>query len=267
MKDCPFVVRMENVHQVYTSVDGDRFVAVSDLSLEVNDGEIVSIVGQTGCGKSTTFNLLLGLEAPTSGDISVLGNDPCKDFDFYRSKFGVIFQTDRLLPWRTALENTRVGLEILGYPEKEQEEVATYWVHKLELKGFEGAYPHELSGGMRQRVGIARAFCMNPDILFSDEAFGHLDQSTAKRLREVFLDLVAETKKTCLLITHNIHEALEIGSRLVVLGKPGRVLYDTKTPSGASRAELAEFEDRIIEIIEKNEVVSVVERGSPEPGG
>ena len=105
---------------------------------------------------------------------------------------------------------------------------------------------------MRQRVGMARAFCLSPEIFFADEAFGHLDQSTARRLREVFLDLVTESRKTCLLITHNIHEALEIGSRLVVLGKPGRVLADMETPTHATRAEMAELEDRVLDIIENN---------------
>ncbi|MBI3089437.1 MAG: ATP-binding cassette domain-containing protein [Candidatus Tectomicrobia bacterium] len=247
------VVQMEHVRHVFTSVDGSRFVAVDDLTLEVREGEIVSIVGKTGCGKSTMFNLLLGLENPTAGSITVLGRDPYQDFDFFRAKFGVIFQTDRLLPWRTAFANAKVGLEILGYSEAEQGEIARHWLHKLELMGFEDAYPHELSGGMRQRVGIARAFCLSPDVFFADEAFGHLDQSTAQRLREVFLTLIGETKKTCLLITHNIHEALEIGSRLIVLGKPSRVLYDVQCPTRASRAELVEFEERILDIIERNE--------------
>jgi len=139
-----------------------------------------------------------------------------------------------------------VGLEILGYSDEEQNNIALQWLHKLELQGFEDAYPHELSGGMRQRVGMARAFCLSPEIFFADEAFRHLDQSTARRLREVFPALV----------THNIHEALEIGSRLAVPGKPGRVLGDMETPTNATRAEIAEFEDRVLDIMENNEVVA-----------
>ena len=256
MTDTSPVVEMQDVRMVFTSVDGEQFTAVDGLNMAVQEGEIIAIVGKTGCGKSTAFNLLLGLEAPTAGAVTLLGHDPHKEFDFFRSKLGVIFQTDRLLPWRTALQNAKVGLEILGYSDEDQDEIANQWLHKLELQGFEDAFPHELSGGMRQRVGMARAFCLTPEIFFADEAFGHLDQSTAQRLREVFLGLVTESQKTCLLITHNIHEALEIGSRLIVLGKPGRVLADMITPNNASRAEMAEFEDEVLEIIERNEVVA-----------
>ena len=213
------IIRMQDVRMVFTSVDGDRFTAVEELNLEVGSGDIVAIVGKTGCGKSTTFNLLLGLDQPTSGSITLLDHDPYEEFDYFRSKLGVIFQTDRLLPWRTALENARVGLEILGYDEKEQNDIALEWLHKLELQGFEDAYPHELSGGMRQRVGMARAFCLTPEIFFADEAFGHLDQSTARRLREVFLELVNESKKD--LPPHHPQHPRGPGDRLTP-GDPGQ---------------------------------------------
>lgn len=251
------IIRVEKVSKTYHIGNARKIVAVENLSLSIYEGEVVSIVGKTGCGKSTFFNMLLGLEPPSSGKITIEGKDPFYNFDYFRSKLGVVFQADRLMPWRTALDNAKIGLEILGYPPQEQIKIAAYWLHSVELQGFEKAYPYELSGGMRQRVGIARAFAVNPDILLCDEAFGHLDQMTAFRLRQVFLKLVKETQKTCLLITHNINEAIEIGSRIIAVGKPGHVLYDSAIPAFATKDELAKYEEMILEIIEKNEVFSL----------
>ncbi|HZU07355.1 MAG TPA: ABC transporter ATP-binding protein [Chloroflexota bacterium] len=211
----------------------ERVVAIADLTFTVEEGELVAIVGRTGCGKSTFLSLLLGVEVPTRGDIRIDGKHPYYDFACFRGRLGVVFQSHRLMPWRTALDNARLGLEILGYPEEEQRRRATAWLHRLGLKGFEWAYPHQLSGGMQQRVSIARAFAVEPEILLCDEAFGHLDELTALELRSIFLDLVRAEHKTGLFVTHDIDEAIEMGERILVFGRPGRVLEDLAVPARA----------------------------------
>jgi NitT/TauT family transport system ATP-binding protein len=232
----------------------NSFEAIRDLSFDVGDGELVSVVGKTGCGKSTTLSILLGLEKPTSGKLTIDEKEPYKEFDYFRGKLSAVFQTDRLLPWRTTLENARYGLEILKLPAKEQNEKARYWLEKLSLTGFENAYPYQLSGGMRQRVGIARAFSVDPEILLCDEAFGHLDEVTSRRLRADFLGLVRETKKTSLFITHDIDEAIEVGDRVLVLGKPAHVLIDIKVPNDKDEPKkLRELKGSIIQAIEIDE--------------
>jgi len=233
----------------------DTFEAVRDLNFEVNEGELVSVVGKTGCGKSTLLGILLGLQKPTNGVVTIDRREPYNDFDYFRGKLSAVFQTDRLLPWRTTLENAKYGLEILKVHKKEQLQKARYWLDKLGLLGFEGAYPHELSGGMRQRVGIARAFSVDPEILLCDEAFGHLDEVTANRLRADFLNLVRETKKTALFITHDIEEAMELGDRVLVLGKPAHLLMDIRLTKGLkdSPSGLKDLKGRIIQAIESDE--------------
>ena len=218
---------------------GERVVAVADLTFTVDEGELVAIVGRTGCGKSTFLSMLLGVETATRGAIHVDGKDPCRDFAYFRGRLGVVFQGHRLMPWRTALDNARLGLEILGFPEEEQRRRALAWLHRLGLRGFEQAYPHQLSGGMQQRVGIARAFAVEPEILLCDEAFGHLDELTALELRGAFLELVRAAGKTGMFVTHDIDEAIEMGDRILVFGRPGRVLEDLRLPRGA-RADDAE---------------------------
>src|SRR3990172_4271448 len=231
------------------------FEAIEDLSFDINSGELVSVVGKTGCGKFIKLSIIIGLEKPTRGRVTIDGSEPYNDFDSFRGKLSAVFQTDRLLPWRTELENARVGLEILQLGKKEQLDRARYWLDKLGLAGFDNAYPHELSGGMRQRVGIARAFSVDPEILLCDEAFGHLDEVTAIKLRADFLELVRETKKTSLFITHDIDEAMDLGERVLVLGKPARLLMDIQVPSEikSSPTRRAELKSRIIKAIESDE--------------
>jgi NitT/TauT family transport system ATP-binding protein len=169
---------------------------------------------------------MIGLEAPTEGAIRIGDKSPYADFDHFRGKIATVFQQDRLLPWRTALDNARLPLELIGLPEEKQRQRTLDWLNRLGLGNFISAYPHELSGGMRQRVAIARAFVVQPDLLLADEAFGHLDEVTAAELRETFLALARECGSTAILITHQLEEAIGVGDRIVVFGKSAKLLAD-----------------------------------------
>jgi NitT/TauT family transport system ATP-binding protein len=203
---------------------GRTVLAIDELTFKVGRGEYVCILGRSGCGKSTMASLLLGLDRPTAGRISVLGVDPVRDFSQLRSRLASVFQSDRLLPWRTAIENVRLPLEILGL-EKEGVRVSpAEWLSRLGLQGFEHSYPRQLSGGMRQRVALARALVADPDIVIADEAFAHLDEVTGGRLRQDFHRLTKRSGKTVVHITHSIDEAIGLGDRILVVGKPGHVV-------------------------------------------
>src|SRR5512143_1614014 len=207
---------------------GQSVIAIERLDLTIAPREVVAIVGQTGCGKSTFFDLMIGLEAPTEGAIRIGDKSPHADFDHFRGRIATVFQQDRLLPWRSALDNAKLPLELIGLPEEEQRERALMWLNRLGLSHFTNAYPHELSGGMRQRVAIARAFAVEPDILLADEAFGHLDEVTAAELRETFLKLARECGSTAILFTHQLEEATSVGDRIVVFGKSATLLADIR---------------------------------------
>src|SRR5471030_1141186 len=184
MRDAEPVIRFTEVSKSFRRPDGrGDFVAVDKLSFEIAKGEIVAVLGKTGCGKSTMFNIVAGLIEPSSGEAKVVGHDPFREFDFFRGKIGIVFQNDRLMPWRTALDNVLLGLQVLDTDPKQAEETARGWLARLGLTGHENDYPHALSGGMRQRVSIARAFAVDPEILLCDEPFSshnNISGSTAK---------------------------------------------------------------------------------------
>jgi NitT/TauT family transport system ATP-binding protein len=223
--------------------------AVDDLNLDVRPGQMLAILGKTGCGKSTIFNMIAGLTEPSSGTVRVSGRDPFSDFDSFRGKMAIVFQNDRLLPWRTAIENVELGLEMLDVPAAERRTAAQLWLTKLGLGGHEHDYPHALSGGMRQRVSIARAFATNANILLCDEPFSALDESTAGRLRAEFVRLVKENGKTAVFITHSISEALEIGDRIVVLKRPAMIAYDVSFDGNTSQQERELIRSRIGDVL------------------
>lgn len=223
--------------------------AVDGLNLEVRPGQMLALLGKTGCGKSTIFNMIAGLTEPTSGTVRVSGRDPFSDFDSFRGRIAIVFQNDRLLPWRTAIQNVELGLEMLDVPAAKRREAAQLWLTKLGLGGHENDYPHALSGGMRQRVSIARAFATNANILLCDEPFSALDESTAGRLRAEFVRLVKENGKTAVFITHSISEALEIGDRIVVLKRPATIAYDVSFDGGTDQEERELIRSRIGDVL------------------
>jgi NitT/TauT family transport system ATP-binding protein len=240
-------VRFDRVTQDFERAGEGSFRAVDDLSLEIGNGKLVALLGKTGCGKSTMFNMIAGLLDPTEGRITVGGRDPFREFDSFRGKIAVVFQNDRLLPWRTAIGNVEVGLEMLDIPPQERRDTAQRWLTQLGLGGHENDYPHALSGGMRQRVSIARAFATNAGLLLCDEPFSALDEITGQRLREEFVSLVRKSKKTAVFITHSINEALQIGDRIVVLKRPAKIAYDVELSPDLGTAEKEAIRARILE--------------------
>lgn len=242
-------VRFDRVVKTFGRAGGDRgtFRAVDDLSLDIRSGELVAILGKTGCGKSTMFNMVAGLLDPTEGSVTVRGRDPFREFNWFRGRIAVVFQNDRLLPWRSALGNVELGLEMLDLSPQQRRETARRWLTQLGLGGHENDYPHALSGGMRQRVSIARAFATNAGLLLCDEPFSALDEITGQRLREEFVSLVREKNKTAVFITHSINEALQIGDRIVVLKRPARIAYDVTFSPDLGAAEKESIRARILE--------------------
>jgi NitT/TauT family transport system ATP-binding protein len=219
-------VRVSGVGLTYrnpkTSVETS---ALNDINLDIADGEFISIVGPSGCGKSTFLSLVAGLLAPTSGRIAVDGQDvtgPGLDR-------AVVFQADCLMPWRTVASNVSFGLEMRGRRRAGLAREVQEHIDLVGLHGFEDKHPHELSGGMRQRVNLARALACDPDILLLDEPFAALDAQTREMMQYELLRIWCESRKTAIFITHQISEALILSDRVIVFsGRPGRVKADIR---------------------------------------
>jgi NitT/TauT family transport system ATP-binding protein len=245
------VIKFDHVSKTFlrNRNDAEKFRAVDDVSLDINSGDIVALLGKTGCGKSTMFNMIAGLLDPSGGTVRVIGKDPFREFDWFRGKIAVVFQNDRLLPWRTAIGNVELGLEMLDVPSEARHRIAQQWLTKLGLQGHEKDYPHALSGGMRQRVSIARAFATDAEILLCDEPFSALDEMTGQRLRSEFTSLVRENRKTAVFITHSIDEALQLGNRIVVLKRPAKIAYETRLSRDNSTDERDRIRARIREVL------------------
>jgi NitT/TauT family transport system ATP-binding protein len=231
-------------------------LAIRDLTYRIEPGELVSVVGVTGCGKSTMFNLALGLFPPTNGTVTVMGHDPSTEFEWYRQKMAVVFQDARLLPWRTALQNVCIGMKFAGIEKFVWEDRARDWLSRLGLTGRENVYPHQLSGGQRQRVSLARAFAVDPELILCDESFSALDESTAQGLREEFVDLVRSNNKSGLVITHNIAEALTLGNRVLVMRAPGQIADDISVPVDPTREQLDDLRARVLASMDSSDAVA-----------
>jgi NitT/TauT family transport system ATP-binding protein len=217
-------------------------LAVDNLNMQVRKGEIVALLGRTGAGKSTVMSLLMGSISCDDGEVKVAGFDPSKEFQSLRGKMSVSFQTDRLLPWRTARENVELGMLILNRPKSEARSKAQEWLKRVNLDGAGDKYVHELSGGMRQRVSLARALAVDPELVLLDESFSQLDHVTSKVLRKDVADLVRTLGKTCLLITHRIDDAIEMADRILVLAIPARLMLEVR-PTPADRADPARLRE------------------------
>jgi NitT/TauT family transport system ATP-binding protein len=195
-------------------------VALFDVSLTIRKNEFVSLLGPSGCGKTTLIRIIAGLIEPDHGEIAVdgkavtaPGRDRC-----------MVFQQFGLLPWRTVLSNVEFGLEIEGVAKEQRHSIARNYLELVGLKGFEGYYPHQISGGMQQRVGIARALSKKPQILLMDEPFGAVDAQTREQLQEELLKIWAQTDTTVIFVTHSIDEAIYLSDRVVVMqARPGRI--------------------------------------------
>ena len=216
------VISARGINKVFNPGSAEEVIALQDIHLDIVAGEFVSLIGPSGCGKSTLMRLVGDLLRPSSGELLVNGKDAQRarlDRDY-----GMIFQAATLYDWRSVAKNVQLPLEVMGYSKEARQELAQAMLEKVELSAFANLYPWQLSGGMQQRVSIARALVFDPSILLMDEPFGALDEFTRERMNLELLRIWNETKKTIMFVTHSIAEAVFLSKRIVVMTpRPGRI--------------------------------------------
>jgi NitT/TauT family transport system ATP-binding protein len=255
------VIEVESIAKTFTS-DKTKIVVLDNVSFSVGMEEFLCIVGPSGCGKSTLLRMMAGLEKADSGRILFNGESITKP----SPKIAMVFQLFGLLPWKTALENVEVPLEVLGVVKQNRAHIAQEYLQMVGLEGFEKTYPHDLSGGMKQRVGIARALALKPDVLLMDEPFSSLDELTAKTLRELVLNIwrnpVLPTN-TFIMVSHNVEEAVFMADRVIIMSpRPGKVIGEVKVDIPRPRSkflrdqEYFKYVDEVVSLLEKGKAIT-----------
>ncbi len=230
-------LRLEHLSKEFVTITGEHIAALEDINLEVQDKEFVCILGPSGCGKTTLLRIIGGLDLATKGSASLNGV-PIRGPD---PRTAMIFQEYSLYPWRNVLENIMLGLEIRGIPREKRLATARQYLEMVGLDGFERTYPYELSGGMRQRVAVARALAIEPEILLMDEPFGALDAQTRNRMQLELLRIWEVTRKTVIFVTHSVDEAVFLADQIVVLTRrPGRIKEIVQVPQARPRERTAQ---------------------------
>lgn len=243
-------IAAHKVSRIYRTTDGDM-VALEDFTLDVADGEFVCVVGPSGCGKSTFLRMIAGLDEISAGSIRIApGGTPGKPLN------SVVFQEYAIFPWKTVIDNVAFGLEMRGVGRAERLETARYWLDRVGLGKFASYYPHQISGGMKQRVSIVRALANDPEVLLMDEPLGALDAQTRVVLQEELLRIWEETRKTVVYITHSLDEAVLLGDRVILMtAQPGRHLatfkIDLPRPRSIETTNTPRFAEYRAEIWEK----------------
>ncbi|NVM93090.1 ABC-type nitrate/sulfonate/bicarbonate transport system ATPase subunit [Variovorax sp. SG517] len=246
-----------------------RTVAVSGVNLRIAKGEFVTLVGPSGCGKSTLFNMIAGLLPPDDDGSLLFGGAPQRDGQLL-GKVSFMPQRDLLFPWRTVLDNAILALEVEGVPRKEARERARAMLPEFGLAGFANHHPHQLSGGMRQRVALMRTFLFERDLMLLDEPFGALDALTRSRMQHWLLDIWARHRRTVLFITHDIDEAIVLGDRVLVMSaRPGTVKSETaidlprpRDPSVVLTPEFIRIKQRLLAEIEEESRKTFAQEGT-----
>jgi ABC-type nitrate/sulfonate/bicarbonate transport system ATPase subunit len=234
----PYVLELRNVGKAFVGSDGKVFQAIRDIDLKVEDapgvGEFRVFLGPSGCGKSTILNIVAGLYPPTTGQALLRG----QPITGPGSERGMVFQSYSSYPWLTVLDNVAFGLMLRGVPREEREQTARTWIEKVGLKGSERKYPRQLSGGMRQRVAIARTLAVKPQVILMDEPFGALDVQTRLGMQNLINELWEQVQGTILFVTHDIAEAVYLADTIHILSAaPGRIVDEVEVDLPSSRTE------------------------------